>query len=304
MVEFRINAKKFFLTYPQCEVSIEDAWIAIRQVGITKNCCIAQEEHANGGKHLHILVEFVDTLRTRRTAVFDIDNHHPNIQVPRNWKATLTYCKKDGVYRVWKDEQPVPEDVLAEDSDDEEFDLFRSARTMEYEDYFRKCLKKKIPHQYAMTGWNQRDSMFTINDSDEIEGFVREDLEELQTFEFHSQKCIVIIGPTGIGKTTIAKKIAKKPALIISHMDSLRKLRPDHKSIIFDDMSFEHLPRESQLHIVDRYVPRAIHCRHVVAEIPAGIQKIFTANSRPFIEDPAVERRLEVFKYRQIVYLE
>lgn len=80
-------------------------------------------------------------------------------------------------------------------------------------------------------------------------------------------------------------------------MDVLRSFRAGyHKSIIFDDMAFSHLPREAQIHITDTSDEAHIHCRYGYAIIPAGVQKIFTANIYPFLVDPAIERRLYKIK--------
>lgn len=108
------------------------------------------------------------------------------------------------------------------------------------------------------------------------------------------RKSLVIQGPPGCGKTNWAKIHAKKPALFVSHLDRLKDFRIGiHKSIIFDDLDFQHLPRTSQIHLVDRENPRDIHIRYAVAHIPAGVQKIFTCNHEPFIRDDAIRRRVD-----------
>lgn len=131
----------------------------------------------------------------------------------------------------------------------------------------------------------------TIYDTDEIHGTMVECLTQFN-WQDDGFKSLLLIGPPGCGKTTWAKKHAKKPALFVSHLDRLKDFDPDfHKSIIFDDTDFKHLPRTAQIHLVDRENPRDIHIRYRVAHIPKGIQKIFTANMKPFIEDPAIIRR-------------
>lgn len=70
-------------------------------------------------------------------------------------------------------------------------------------------------------------------------------------------RSIVIIGAAGTGKTSWARKHVPKPALFVTHMDVLKQLTARHKAIVFDDMSFKHLPREGQIAIVDREQPRA-----------------------------------------------
>jgi len=112
------------------------------------------------------------------------------------------------------------------------------------------------------------------------------------TIDKTDKRSLIIQGPAGCGKTNWAKLNCDKPALFVSHLDRLKDLKPDyHKSIIFDDLDFKHLPRTSQIHLVDRENPRDIHIRYRVAHIPSGIQKIFTSNEEPFIRDDAIKRR-------------
>lgn len=91
-----------------------------------------------------------------------------------------------------------------------------------------------------------------------------------------------------------------KPALFCSHIDQLKGFRTGfHKSIIFDDVDFNHYPRHSQIHLCDFDNPRAIHCRHAVANIPAGIFKCFTCNELPLnVTDEAIRRRVRVYNVR------
>jgi len=66
-------------------------------------------------------------------------------------------------------------------------------------------------------------------------------------------------------------------------MDKLRELTPTKakKGLIFDDMSFVHLPREAQIHLVDVFDDTQIHCRYNHVEIPAGTPRIITTNLLP-----------------------
>lgn len=101
-------------------------------------------------------------------------------------------------------------------------------------------------------------------------------------------------GSPGIGKTCYAQHLLPN-ALFICHMDQLKSYDPtNYDGIIFDDMSFIHMPREGQIHIVDVEQDRAIHCRHTCAFIPAGTKKIFLSNSSSIfqMDDGAIARRV------------
>lgn len=109
-------------------------------------------------------------------------------------------------------------------------------------------------------------------------------------------KSYVFYGPAGTGKTQFALAHFKTP-LLVSHMDGLTKFdAATHDGIVFDDMSFRHLPRESQIHVVDQDNNRDIHARYQCASIPRHTKKIFTCNeeSHPIfkVDDTAIDTRI------------
>jgi len=64
-VNFRFCACKVFLTYPQCSLSIEDLLAEIQKLGQIRHYCISQEQHEDGAKHLHGLIQFASKIDTR-----------------------------------------------------------------------------------------------------------------------------------------------------------------------------------------------------------------------------------------------
>jgi len=283
--KWRFNARKTFLTYAQCPLSKEVVYGAIHAKYPCKYAMISTELHEDGNTHLHCVFEFQKKVNCRSQAMFDVQGYHPNIQVPKNWPATKNYVKKAGDYEEYN-EDPVDED---------EDDLYVLAEGMTSRLYFEYCRKKGIQFAYAMQAWRSVGSMFTIDEEyeEDPEAEVCSGLNGLDiSGPEYDNKSIVIIGPSGCGKTTIAKRLAVKPALFVTHSDGIKNLHRSHKSIIFDDMSYLHVPREAQIAITDRYEPRQIHVRYGTVSVPAGIQKIFTANQEIFSDDEAVNRRI------------
>ena len=112
-------------------------------------------------------------------------------------------------------------------------------------------------------------------------------------------------GPSGIGKTQFAICHFSRP-LVVSHIDQLRQLSPDHDGIVFDDMSFTHWPIESVIHLLDMDLPRNLHVRYGTVCIPANTKKIFTHNTdNPFyeIEKIKVEQMEAIRRRLKVVYL-
>jgi len=278
---FRFNSKRIFLTYPQCDLTTEQLFTSFQQQGTIIYCIIARELHQDGNAHRHALIEYEQKLQFRSPRKFDIDNYHPSIERPRNWVATLNYCKKDGDYEEFGTNEREPTESVC--------DIARNCGN--WEDWVTYCLKHKIQFGYMEAIWKRLQDTLTIKDFDSA-GVIRSDLDELRIHE-EERKSICIQGPSGIGKSTWAKREAPKPALWVTHIDNLKSFDPQvHKSIIFDDMSFLHIPREAQIHLVDNDDTRSIHIRYGVATIPKGTRKIFTSNGPIFSQDPAIARRV------------
>jgi len=113
-------------------------------------------------------------------------------------------------------------------------------------------------------------------------------------------KSTLVWGPSGIGKTQYVLSHFQNP-LLVSHMDKLKELSPDHDGIVFDDMAFDHYPPEAVIHLLDIDLEREIHVRYGIVSIPANTVKVFVHNKEnPFYkcdvdesQQEAIERRLK-----------
>lgn len=114
---------------------------------------------------------------------------------------------------------------------------------------------------------------------------------------FLFDKSVILWGAAGIGKTEYAKYLLPN-ALFVSHMDDLGGFNSHYDGIIFDDMSFIHLPRTAQIHVLDVDNQRSIHIRYKTATIPAHTKKIFLTNeiNGRIVDtlDAAIARRVEI----------
>lgn len=282
---FRINAKNIFLTYSQSKLDAQQIIHYVTKIPGICQWIVARERHQDGNTHFHCLYQYTKKVNITNERHFDLYGEHPRIESVRDLKATISYCKKEGDYYM--------DQGIDTSSDRLDCNAFSSE-----EDWLIYCIANKIPFGYAQRLWClhnlQRPNIITDEDIDSLSGKIGIELS------FHKpggkESTTVLIGPTGIGKTSWAIKWSEKPSILISHIDDLkqtdlRKL----KSIIFDDMTFTHWPRTSQIHLVDQHFDRSINARYSNITIPKNTQKIFTSNEEPLLlSDQAIKRRVHI----------
>lgn len=284
---FRVQGTHFSLTYPQCNVPLNAILEFFKSY--TKGrarvveAIVSCEQHKDGNNHLHLYLRFSRRIDVRNPRDFDFMGFHANIQRCANPEAWKTYIRKDGDFVEWRD------DAAEEDN------TFELARTLPFEEFFERTRKKNISYQYARNAWDYAQSeinQITLLEDPNLELNLPL-IEPLATFNLSTELTNVIVGPTGCGKTVTLCRKMLKPILFCTHVDQLKHFNPMiHKSILFDDMDFSHWPITAQIHLTDRQMPRAINRRYGTTLIPAGVQVSVTCNQRPFMWDPAVNRRL------------
>ena len=97
----RARSKGWFLTYPQCSVAKEDLLAALQAKVDVQEYVVAAELHQDGNPHLHAFVALRGQLlwnAKKHPDFWDVDGHHPNVQIARSWRCCIAYCKKDGDY--------------------------------------------------------------------------------------------------------------------------------------------------------------------------------------------------------------
>jgi hypothetical protein len=114
------------------------------------------------------------------------------------------------------------------------------------------------------------------------------------------QHVSIVCGNPGIGKTRWALSHFNEGlgALFCTHIDDVRAFNPKRfGGIVFDDLSFAHLPICTQKYLCDWVDGRTIHCRYSNAWIPAKTKKIFTCNFGQIpldMNDSAVNTRVHL----------
>lgn len=285
---FRIQYKTFGLTYSKCNAERKEIVEFLQtKLQIVDYYCVreshdSKKENYDPARPHHIHVWFnVDTKpNIKNPRFFDYNGIHPNIgKKKRNW--IYNYLQK-------QDKQPytnIPEGfiglALAGDYDGA-VRRFQDLHPKEFVINMPKVLGnlKKLSrpahkmHVYPLEcdydpQWNP------------------------------AEKSLHLVGASGCGKTEWVKSYLHsigKTFLYVTHLDTLKRYNGED-ILVFDDMSFQHIPREAAIHLVECKNPRAIHCRHAVADIPPGVGNVFISNSPhiwPHDEHGAIERRLLV----------
>lgn len=307
MSGFRVQGKYLFLTYPRADFDIDEYWdFIVARLGRNNvvQGIICRELHADGSPHRHVAIELRRRFDSRNPRVFDYEGHHGNYQQARSWKAVKKYCKKTEDWKGFAGAAGSEENPDDSSGDESDFYEGKAREICEYAErcegdkrlFLSWCVEKSIPHGYFTSAWNMvydnKAEVFT--DASVIPGTITLPYLSFLDFDRSTRRALVLQGPTGVGKTTWALRNAPKPCVLVSQMDDLKSIAPDTKCIIFDDMDFKHMPRTSQIHLVDYDRRRAIYCRYGNAIIPAEMHKIFTCNEFPFLEDPAIRRRIYV----------
>lgn len=279
---FRIFSAQIFLTYSQCDKSPESILESLQKLKIViSKYIIAQENHKDGNKHIHIYLLLQEKLNTRNCRFFDIDDIHPKFEGVRSWEKVVKYVTKDGKYISNYDQDIINDIILknmkpgelhakarkvAQDSTVEEgLEVLNNVKTVRdlnihgeaIERNFRALKKQRTEPKYSL-------DMFKIN------------------FDWNKDRTLILYGTTNCGKTSLAKALLPK-ALFVRHIDALKEYKSGHYiGIIFDDMSFKHWPREAQIHLVDTDNVSQINVKHSIAIIPEGTPRIICHNSSPY----------------------
>lgn len=285
---FRLNAKQLFLTYPQCELSKDRVLEILSDVLDIELYIIAQEQHEDGGNHIHAYIKCTTKKDIRSPNTLDVDNYHGKYETCRNYNAVRNYCTKDGNYITnINNFQPVNAAirVILADSTTEALDIVKNDPLLA-----RDYVRDSVRIEQSLANMHITETFVNLK------------------YRFITMRSIIrwkrnkhslwLKGPTNTGKTEYAKSLFSRP-LLVRHIDDLKKLKPTHDGIVFDDMSFKHWPRESQIHLIDIQNDSTINVKHGAITIPRLMPRIFTSNVAIFTYDPAITRRIRYIKIEE-----
>lgn len=95
---FRISSKTLALTYPQCDLGKEEALGLIQRKLQEHNILdylVAQENHKDGGKHLHMYIKLDKKLDSRDAACLDLNGNHGHYKGATKVEGWIEYLLKE-----------------------------------------------------------------------------------------------------------------------------------------------------------------------------------------------------------------
>nr|ABL84743.1 C1 [Tomato yellow leaf curl virus] len=107
---FQINCKNYFLTYPHCSLTKEEALSQLKNLETPTNkkyIKVCRELHENREPHLHVLIQFEGKFKCQNQRFFDLvspsraAHFHPNIQGAKSSSDVKSYVDKDGDTVDW-----------------------------------------------------------------------------------------------------------------------------------------------------------------------------------------------------------
>ncbi|ADO41001.1 replicase [Bhendi yellow vein mosaic virus [India:Raichur:OY56:2005]] len=107
---FQIYSKNYFLTYPKCSLTKEEALSQLQNLQTPTNkkfIKICRELHEDGEPHLHVLIQFEGKYKCQNQRFFDLTSpsrsahFHPNIQGAKSSSDVKSYIDKDGDTLEW-----------------------------------------------------------------------------------------------------------------------------------------------------------------------------------------------------------
>lgn len=306
---FRLHGKHFFLTYPRTDVGAEalgthlvslftdtdmGGIVVVKEThgsldGIGAENADATVDGELCGYHMHCVLRLTRKWSSSNPRVFDYEGHHPNIQRCRSLTAAMKYVGKEMV------------DYWETGSFDRGDDLWPHFENLNSElEVMEVCGKLGCIHHcnYYVRRWKL--FKLTLTEDAPIRG-----LEEFvvpvmvsEWIENHHNKALVLLGPSGYGKTSMARAVASSLGTFLwaPERQSLAAYSGE-VTVVFDDLDLHSAARTTVLNFVDTEQSRAFRVLYGSVSVGAGVRRIFTSNR---LEDlfgdkaflPEVDRRI------------
>lgn len=178
--KFRLQSKNFFLTYPRCDVSKDDALTQLKHLlPDMKYCAIAKELHQDGTPHLHILLTLPKKKEIKNQTFFDLGTYHGNYQSARDNEDVRAY-------------------IFKSDTNPLEFGVWESNNQSEVQ---KRALENKKIIETPLHTLIDNGEISIYNYKQIREAKMLYNLDKIDVPDYMPKECIWIYGQTGIGKS-------------------------------------------------------------------------------------------------------
>lgn len=331
----RLQSQAFILTWPQNQTKKEDALERIQthewKVPLDW-AVVAEEQHENGDPHLHAVVKFVQTFRTRTTSIFDfICQKHGNYQGCRSLKESVRYVTKKGAYVTYN---VSVEDYLSNKEDKKQkisgeiAEMLMAGKSLE-DVYFKNpgfylmnkrriedlqgwAAKKRCQQKLSWTPFTPEDFLDLPSSTQKIMKWLNKNLLVERPY---GAKDLYIYGKTMLGKTSLTISLAKYFRTYLLPTDDWNDLYEDsdYDLAIIDEF---HGNKQLQfLHAWCQGAPQSLKRRNTapvikMKHVPTIIISNYTLefcykhiyNKDPDILDP-LKRRLKIVEITEFINL-
>lgn len=127
--------------------------------------------------------------------------------------------------------------------------------------------------------------------------------ELLSWFKFRKDETkLFLTGPSGTGKTEGLINLFKDlNPILITDVNALKDLNPEHKAIIFDDMPWDNIARETKLHLLKKSKSSSIKIIYQTVKLKPELVKAVVSNNSSdlisiFDKDKAIHSRISHVK--------
>nr|QHU79479.1 replication associated protein [Opuntia virus 1] len=235
---FKINAKNYFLTFPNCSLSKEEALAQLKSLKTPTNIKfirICEEHHQDGSPHLHVLIQFEKKFQCKNQRYFDLHHpsssiqFHPNIQAAKSSSDVKSYMEKERCFLDYGEFQI--DGRSARGGKQSENESFAKALNASSKEEALQILKEEQPKHFLLQFHNLSSNLdkifapppqqfqnkyFNFKITDDIEQWLGE------TFEFDltspagpkinkiiedRPKSLIVEGPSRTGKTAWARSL-------------------------------------------------------------------------------------------------
>nr|ADZ96535.1 C1 [Sweet potato golden vein associated virus] len=298
---FNINAKNYFLTYPQCSISKEEALAQIQNIPTAVNkkfIKICRELHEDGQPHLHVLLQFEGKFQCTNQRLFDLVSQtrsahfHPNIQRAKSSSDVKSYVDKDGDTLEWGEFQV--DGRSARGGQQTANDAAAEALNAGSKDAALQIIREKLPEKFIFQYHNLLSNLdrifspppsvysspFSISSFNNVPDIISDwAAENVMDAAARPDRpiSIVIEGPSRIGKTVWARSLGPHNYLC-GHLDLSPKVYSNSAWYnVIDDVNPQYLKHFKEF--MGAQKDWQSNCKYgKPVQIKGGIPTIFLCN--------------------------